>query len=173
MLEPLKSTRKEDVEKKLKTKLTTLEEEGKKNEEKMLKEIADLKKKLAEASNNPESVEDIQEKGWRKAMREGGRATRTLQKELHYSTSIVDGREIHPHYSRILPDLEIWQPRPTTLNLEWTYSGDWVKVPKIQEQPGGPDYHLYRVARLEKYVDYSGELRSAVAYGDEADKLSI
>ena len=55
MPEPVKLTRKEDAEKKLKEKITTLEEEGKKNAEKMLRNaetIADLKRKLAEASRN-------------------------------------------------------------------------------------------------------------------------
>ena len=98
-------------------------------------------------------------------MKEGGKSTRTLLFEEHYTTKVVDGREIHPHESRILPELESWHPRPTTLNLEFSHTGEWVRVPRNQNQKGGPDYHSYRVGRLEKYIDNRGVTRSAVAYG--------
>ena len=114
-----------------------------------------------------------QEKTWRKAMRDGGKATSTLQPECHYIPSVNEGREVHPHSYRIHPDLQFWHPKPSTLNLTWTHTGQWVKVPRKQDQPGGPDYHSYKVARLEKYVDIRGDTKTAVAYGDEDDKLLV
>ena len=106
-------------------------------------------------------------------MREGGKATNTLQLERHYSPNVNEDREVHPHANRRHPDLLFWHPKPTTLNLEWTHTGQWVKVPKGQDQPGGPDYPIYKVARIEQYIVLDGIIRTAVAYGDEDEKLSI
>ena len=106
-------------------------------------------------------------------MKEGGRATKTLQKENHYNLTMVEGEEVHPHANRIRQDLKDWHAKHTTLNLEWTYSGEWARVPIQQRQPGGPEYHSFNVGRIEKYIDINGVMRSAVAYGDEDEKLSI
>ena len=59
------------------------------------------------------------------------------------------------------------------LNLIFTHTGEWVKVPKYRDQKGGPDYHSYNVGRLEMYIDTDGITRSAVSYGDDADKLTV
>ena len=104
-------------------------------------------------------------------MREGG--TKTLQKENHYNLSMVEGVESHPHANRIRQDLKDWHANPTTLNLEWSHSGEWARVPIQQNQTGGPEYHSYNVGRIERYVDTNGVMRRAMAYGDDSEKLLV
>ena len=64
-------------------------------------------------------------------------------------------------------------PKPTSLNLEWSYRGQWQRVPKTKDQKGGPEYHTYWVGRVEFYVDTCGVLRIAVAYGDNSNSLLV
>ena len=97
-----------------------------------------------------------QQLGWMRAMQEGNLSTKTIQYENTY-----EGQD-HPHKNRVIPNLESWHPQPSMLNLEFTFSGDWVKVPKYRNQDGGPDYLPYRLGRKEKYIDIDGNTRSAV-----------
>ena len=78
----------------------------------------------------------------------------------------------HFHPQWIHKDLFGWHPKPSSLLLTWSHSGKWVKVPRYRETPG-PDYHTFKVGRIEKYVDKEGVIREAVAYGDEDTKLMV
>ena len=86
---------------------------------------------------------------------------------------MVEGVETHPYANRIRTDLKDWQADPTTLNLEWSHSGEWARVPVQQNQPGGPEYHSDNVGRIEYYVDTNGVKRRAMAYGDDSEKLLV
>ena len=98
---------------------------------------------------------------------------RILQMERHYR-SVEDGEDsIHLHPHLVHSDLPEWHPRPSTLLLTWSHSGKWVRIPKIRDAPGGPDYHSFKIGRIEKYVDVNGVIREAVAYGDEDEKLMV
>ena len=66
-----------------------------------------------------------------------------------------------------------WHPKPTLLNLVFSHTGEWVKIPKNRGIKGGPDYYAYHVGRLEKYIDPKGITKRAVSYGDDADKLIV
>ena len=97
----------------------------------------------------------------------------TLQMERHYNLSVSDGVATHPHATRTNLELENFHPEPTSLNLEWSYRGQWQRVPKSNNQDGGPEYHSYNVGRVEFYVDTNGVMRRAVAYGDNSDQLLV
>ena len=64
-------------------------------------------------------------------------------------------------------------PNQKMLNLVFTHTGEWVKIPKNRDTPGGPNYFNYTVGRIKKYIDKEGITRSAVAYGDENVKLTV
>ena len=131
--------------------------------------IIDLRKKLAEKTSESE---DVQEIAWRKIMKAD--KVQTLQKERHYNLLGPDGVASHPHATRSTNlVLGNFHPGPTSLNLEWSYSGQWQRVPKSNNQDGGPEYHSYNVGRLEFYLDTNGVLRRAVAYGDNSDQLLV
>ena len=66
-----------------------------------------------------------------------------------------------------------WHTDPTTLNLEWSPSGGWHRVPITKNQQGGPEYHSYNVGRIENYEDTSGVKRRTMAYGVNSDQLLV
>ena len=91
---------------------------------------------------------------------------KTLQYERFYEGTV------HPH-ADMFPIMEWWHPKTTMLNLVWTHTGEWVKIPKNRGTQGGPNYFAYNVGRLERYHDEEGITKTTVAYGDDADKLTV
>ena len=80
---------------------------------------------LQEASGGP------QEETWRRLVRES--ETQTLQKENNYVFTPGRGGMLqHPLHERLRQDLGHWHPKETDLNLEWTFTGKWVPIPKEQ-----------------------------------------
>ena len=67
-------------------------------------------------------------------------------------------------HDNIHPDLEVWHPHWTNLKLHWSMSGKWVSIPILQSTEGD-DPRLYRIGRIEKYIDKRGQTREAEAYG--------
>ena len=61
-------------------------------------------------------------------------------------------------------------PRPSKLNLKWSYKGEWILVPKDRDYRVHVDY---RVGRIETYVDTDGLYRKALSYGEEDRKLTV
>ena len=94
---------------------------------------------------------------WMKAMQQGGHKNKTIQYENHYAG------QVHPHADKF-PHMNWWHPKPTLLNLVFTHTGEWVKVPRNRGTKGGPDYYVYHVGRLERYIDTEGITKSAVAW---------
>ena len=97
----------------------------------------------------------------------------TLQKERHYNLSMSNGVETHPHATRISCELGDIHPEPTSLNMEWSYRGQWHRVPKSKNQKGRPEYDSYNVGWIEFYVDTCGVMKRAVAYEDNSDQLLV
>ena len=135
--------------------------------------IADLERKLAEGRE-----ESAQEKTWKKTIREGGNSMRILQMEKHYlplpsgSSGDVES-DLHPLHHLIFPGLPSRHPKPSTLLVTWSPSGKWVRVSRVRDAIGGPDYHNFKVGWIEMYVDEDGIIKEAVAYGDEDEKRLI
>ena len=155
----------------LKIEVSNLKETNRKNKERIQKNaelIAELRKQLAEKTNEGE---DVQEIAWRKYIKEEN--VQTLQKEKHYGLTKVDGVDTHPHAKRISRELGNFHPEPTSLNLEWSPLGEWHRVPKTKNQQGGPENHSYNVGRIEYYVDTCGVKRRAMAYGYNSDQLLV
>ena len=98
---------------------------------------------------------------------------RILQMEKHYKPSGDVENDTHPLHHLIHSDLPVWHPKPSTLLLTWSHSGKWVRVPRIRDAPGDPEYHNFKIGRIEKYVDKDGISKEAVAYGDDDEKLLI
>ena len=78
----------------------------------------------------------------------------------------------HPFADRF-PVMDWWHAKPTMLNLVFTHTGEWVKIPNKRDTKGGPNYFNYTVGKIERYIDKKGITRSAVAYGDEDMKLTV
>ena len=57
------------------------------------------------------------------------------------------------------------------LNLRFSHAGEWVKIPIEQGDTRGPDYPLFHIGRLERYVDIAGTVRKALAYGKNAKRM--
>ena len=105
--------------------MNTLKEERKKDTEK----IAELERKLEE-----ERASNVQEETWRRAVREGGDEMRILQLEDHYPAKEGNEDSIHLHPHLFHKDLFDWHPKPSTLMMNWSYSGKWVRVPRLRVQ---------------------------------------
>ena len=75
-----------------------------------------------------------------------------------------DNKGRHYMENSIQSNLEKWHPHWTPLKLEWSMSGQWVNVPILQSVEGD-DPRLYRMARIEKYIDVRGQTKEAIAYG--------
>ena len=109
-----------------------------------------------------------QQKAWMDYMNKSGNKDITIQFKKVY-----DGIK-HPFANRFPTHiLQHWHAKPTMLNLVFTHSGEWVKVPRNPDTDGGPNYYNFLIGRREKYIDENGIIRSAVAYGDEDIKLTI
>ena len=63
-------------------------------------------------------------------------------------------------------------PGTSRLGIGWTHEGEWVLVPTFRTG-GGIDYRNCKDARLEKYIDMEGNIRRAICYGNEAEKLKV
>merc|ERR1712208_31812 len=72
----------------------------------------------------------------------------------------------------IHPDLKPWHPHWTTLKLDWSMSGKWVLAP-ISQDSQGDDPNIYRIARIEKYIDRRGQIREAIAYGQLEKEIMV
>ena len=57
------------------------------------------------------------------------------------------------------------------LNLKFSHAGEWIKIPQEQGDSTGPDYSLFHIGRLERYIDLTGIVRKAIAYGKDADTM--
>ena len=101
-------------------------------------------------------------------MNRSGNQDITLQfKEVYSGT-------VHPFAGRFpMHILQPWHAKPTMLNLKHTHTGEWVRIPNIPDTDGGPNYFNFTIGRRERYIDELGIIRSAVAYGDEENKLTI
>ena len=98
--------------------------------------------------------------------------TKVLQKESHY----YEGNKYH-HYlpGCVMDTLEEGHPKFTTLKLDWTWTGEWLGVPKTSTAniKEGEEVHSYHVARKEKYVDGEGNIKEAMAYGKSSTALIV
>ena len=83
-----------------------------------------------------------------------------IQLEEHY----LDREARHYMLTGIHPDLKPWHPHWTTLKLHWSMSGKWVSAP-IYQDTQGDEPRIYRIARIEKYIDRRGQIKEATAYG--------
>ena len=137
--------------------------------------LAENESKLAEKENELAERERVrdgpQEETWRRLLRDS--EIQTLQLEKHYTYSMDEGTPTHPHARKVKKGLGSFHPRESSLNLEWTFRGGWLKCPKTNNNKAGPDYFNYWVGRIEPYVDTDGELRRAFAYGDNSDSLLL
>ena len=59
-------------------------------------------------------------------------------------------------------------PEPTDLNLKWSHEGGWGQ---IAVNINGKEVLI--PIRIERYVDLEGNIKQAVAYGEEAEKLKV
>ena len=93
----------------------------------------------------------MQEAAKRKYIEENGYMI--IQLEENYPDN--GGR--HYMHVGIHPDLKPWHPHWTTLKLDWSISGRWVPAPIYQDSQGD-DPSIYRIARIEKYIDRRGHI---------------
>ena len=139
--------RRDDTERNLKIENSNLKATRKKDVERIQKDaetirdnaetIRELREKLAEKTNETNESEEVQELAWRRLVKED--RIQALQMERHYSLSMTNGVPTHPHATRFKSDLGDFHPKTTSLNLEWSYKGQWQRVPKYKEQKGGPE----------------------------------
>ena len=66
-----------------------------------------------------------------------------------------------------------WHPKPTKLDLVYSYHGSWVRVPKKKDDRTGPDYKDFFIARMEEYIDTEGNQKYAICYTKTNKDLNI
>ena len=95
-----------------------------------------------------------------------------LQAERHYT---VGSRSEHAHPRCVRTNLAEGHPTFTTLDLEWTRSGEWIAAPKKKEAHNkkGEEIHNFHIARLEPYIDREGRKHKALSYGTDSTTLMV
>ena len=128
----------------------------------------------ADAARKEEEKEmtKVQAERIEKAIREFRDGTKVLQIESHYKEG---NRYHHCHQGKVMDTLGEGHPNFTTLDLDWSWSGDCIRIPKsiaavVREVE---DVHNYNVARREKYVDKEGNVKEAISYGTKYTELII
>ena len=87
-----------------------------------------LNQSTQSSEDHPPSKERIMKKAQEHFITTLGK-NRVIQLVRRYQEEV--GREgRHYHESHIVPDLPDWHPKFTLLILVWTFSGEWVSVPK-------------------------------------------
>ena len=59
-------------------------------------------------------------------------------------------------------------PEPMIWNLDWSFEGEWQMIITMID---GKETHI--PIRVEKFVDIDGNIKKAVSYGNEAEKLNV
>ena len=143
--------------------------------DKKIGELLKHQRKKTEASDRstqssgdlPQSREDPQTLATKKYIEEMGE-DKMIQLEKRYPYN----KGSHYMENSIHPDLEGWHPHWATLKLECSMSGKGVSVPIIQSVEWD-DLRLYRMARIEKYIDARGQTWEAIAYGKLKKDLQV
>ena len=63
-------------------------------------------------------------------------------------------------------------PKPSMLNLGFTFQGEWARMPKDKQDKTGPLYKEYQIVRVEKYIDEEGIIKKQYAM-QEMPKTSM
>ena len=139
------------------------------------REIEELKKRKPRSRNSETDREDTELTTAQKEAIE--RATKAhneiaLQAERHYTGG---SRYEHAHPRCVRTNLPEGHPTFTTLDLEWTRSGEWIAVPRRRETQNKEDEEVYnyKVARLEPFVDREGKEHKALCYGTDSTTLMV
>ena len=97
----------------------------------------------------------------------------SLQLEKNYPNS-SDPNWVHPIGFPGSPKLDkSWHPQVSSLCLEFSHEGSWVRVPRRVDDTTGPDYKDFYIARREKYIDEEGQIKYAICYKRSHKEMSI
>ena len=66
-----------------------------------------------------------------------------------------------------------WHPAPGYLKLDYTFQGEWARIPVDRNDNSGPLYKKYHIVRVEKYIDEEGNIRKAICYQKDASAFFI
>ena len=66
-----------------------------------------------------------------------------------------------------------WHPKPSMLDLDFSYKGEWARMPKDRLDKTGPLYKNFYIVRIECYIDVDGEIKKAICYQKDASLLQI
>ena len=55
-----------------------------------------------------------------------------------------------------------WHPKPSMLDLDFSYKGEWARMPKDRLDKTGPLYKNFYIVRIECYIDVDGEIKKAI-----------
>ena len=102
-----------------------------------------------------------------------GTLSRTPQYETWKKNILVQLKDQYDSVPKMPVDLLTTDnhPQPSKLNLNWSYDGEWVLVPKYQSDQG-TFLREYRVARIERYIELDGSIKKALSYGDSQDTIN-
>ena len=102
-----------------------------------------------------------------------GTLSRTPQYETRKKNILVQLKEEYDSAPNMPVDLLTTEnhPEPCKLNLNWSYDGKWVLVPKYQADQGS-FLREFRVGRIETYIDLDGTIKRALSYGDSPETIN-
>ena len=66
-----------------------------------------------------------------------------------------------------------WHPKPSMLDLDFSYKGEWARMPKDRLDKTGPLYKNFYIVRIEYYINEDGEIKKAICYQKDASLLQI
>ena len=105
---------------------------------------------------------------------EDGSLLRTPQYETYQKDTSVQLKKLYSVTPIMPKEMERIRghPRPTPLDLDWSFRGEWQELPEDPSQ-NEPTRSSYRAARVEPYIDIDGQKKHALAYGEEAEQLTV
>ena len=63
--------------------------------------------------------------------------------------------------------------RISDLNLHWTHTGEWAKIPRNRDQRMKKGDNDYDIVRVESYIDEEGQIRKAVCYTTQDTDMKV